>query len=125
MSRTVGSITGINPEAEPDGGHMIEVADFNGEPFEVWIRPDQISQLTKVLQEGLIKQAMATEDNAPFPTLTAESIGLAHRGREVALLVSTTEAGSLVLRASDEVLTNLRSELDRLKTYRPTTPGTH
>ena len=125
MSKNVGSITGIKPEAEPDGGHMIKVADFGGEPFEVWIRPDQIAQLLNVLQEGVISRAMATADNARFPTLTAETIGLAHQGREVALLVSTTEIGSLVLQASDEVLDNLRSELDRLKTYRPTSPGTH
>ena len=125
MSTTVGNITEIKPEAEPDGGHMIKVADFGGEPFEVWIRPDQIAQLIKVLQEGEITRAMATVDTARFPELTVETVDLAHQGPETALLVSTTQTGSLVLRMSEEVQNKLRSELDRLMTYRTTTPGTH
>lgn len=62
--------------------------------------------------------------NARLPMLTAKSIGLAHQGQETALMVSTSQMGSVVLLASDDVLLKLRSEIDRVLTFRsgPATP---
>ena len=100
MNTTVGRIVGIKPEAEPTGGHMIEVADFGGEPFEVWIRPDQISSLIKVLQEQAINRALGSAQTLHYPMLRAEIVGVAHQGREAELTISTAETGTFVLRAS-------------------------
>ncbi len=42
--------------------------------------------------------------------------------REVALLVSTDQIGNLVIRLDDEQFVALRSEIDRMKTYRSAPP---
>ena len=123
MSTTVGSIVGIKPEAESTGGHMIQVADFGGEPFEVWIRPDQVSELIKVLQVQAINRAMENVHTLPYPMLRAETVGVAHQGRAAELTISTTETGTFVLRAQDGVLHRLRSEIDRVLSYRAAPPG--
>ncbi len=123
MNTTVGSIVGIKPESEANGGHMIQVAEFGGEPFEVWIRPDQVSELIQVLQVQAIHRAMENVSTHRYPMLRAETVGVAHQGREAELTISTAEAGAFVLPAQEGVLHDPRSEIDLVLTYRAAPPG--
>jgi len=127
MSKTVGRITAIKPEPEPDGSHMIKVAEFGEPEFEVCINPHEIAELIQVLQSGVLSRVLeqSEEDTPRFPVLTVDSVGLAHAGRETALLVTTAQTGSLVLRFSDNALQNLEDEIGRAKTFRAAPPGTH
>lgn len=125
MTDTFGSITGIKPGPEEDGGHMIQVADFEKEPFEVWIRPDQVAHLIQVLQTGSLSKAAEDGTSRHFQMLTVENVELANQERETALLLTTAECGALVFRFSDESLRRLSFELRRARLHLSAGPATH
>ncbi len=121
MTSEIGHVTGTRDQAEPDGSHMIEVSHGDC-VIEVRIDPEQVAILLNRLQLTAMAHAQATAQNMTFPELTATRIALAHRGREVAMMVSTAQIGSLVVRLSDPLFETLRSEVDRMKTYRSAPP---
>lgn len=113
MTTAVGSIVGIKPEPEVDGSHMIQVADFGEEPFEVMIHAFQLPDFVRTLQEGLVRRAVTTQ----LPEFEVASVALAHQGMRTALMVDSPQIGRIALHASAEVLQQLRSEIDRALAY--------
>lgn len=121
MSNAYGSIVGVKPEPEPDGAHMIKVADFGGDPFEVIIHPWELAKFVATLQSGLVNRAAETN----MPQLKVDSIGLAHNGKVTGLIVSTNQMGRLVLEFDPEVLRLLRGEIDRALSFIEGPEGKH
>lgn len=117
MTDEIGRIVGIGDQAEPDGSHMVQVA-LGDCTIEVRIDREQVATLLNHFQLAAMVQTQTETRTLSFPEIDATQIALAHKGREVALMVSTAQMGTLVIRLTDDQMNDLRSELDRLKTYR-------
>ena len=55
--------------------------------------------------------------------LTVNGSGLAHRGRNADLMISTVPSGNVVLLMDDENLQQMKVEIDRLLQYRRGSPA--
>lgn len=123
MTDEIGSIVGIKEQTEADDSYMLQVG-LADRIIEVRIKQEHIPSLLAQLQSAAMTHAQEKAHNLNFPELEVQKIGLAHREREVALLVSTDQIGTLVLRMTDRQRDMLMSELQRMKTYRSAPPST-
>lgn len=112
MGTMVGRIVGIKPEPEIDGSVMLQVADFDSEPFEILLNHHDVRALLSTLQKALLRQIEGTGERAAYLQATIEKAQFAFQGNKAALLVSTDQLGSLALSVDETVLRALGAAVD-------------
>jgi hypothetical protein len=117
MAEAYGSIVGMKDDLEDDGSLMLQVADFGGEPFEVWVRSDVVRELLSRLQQAQLRQIEGTGGQATYLQANIQKVQIAYQGATAALLVSTDQLGSLALSADEQMLGALGAEIEKAREY--------
>jgi hypothetical protein len=122
---TLAKVTGVASAPETDGGHVIQVASASGEITDVLIPVELAAVVVHILQPGVLERACLTAQNLSLPRVDVHRFDVVHEGRNAELMARIEQMGFVVLGASDDALRHLRSEIDRVLTYRSASPATH
>ena len=102
MTNTFGRIVKYMSQPEPDGAVLVQVADVEGDPFDLRIEPQDVPKLLGVLQRAMMQMAQGSDRDLMFQEATIEHIQLGFGGGEVAILVSTDEIGTIALQGTED-----------------------
>jgi hypothetical protein len=111
-------VTGIDREPDSDGNNVIEVTMTDGVTIDAVIDLAAAQTLVEILQKQLVRYAHESVKNLSLPQLEVTDVAIAHRGPEVALMVTTSQMGLLALRLPDELAQKAYREIERVVTYR-------
>jgi len=115
--KAYGSIDEVKEAAEPDGSLLIKAHDFGGKPFEILVTREEVAKLLVLFQEAAIRRANLGGPSLQMMEVNVTDVGLAHQGKQTAMMVSTAQIGALALVIPPELLDRLRGEIDRALVY--------
>jgi hypothetical protein len=111
---TKGIPIGIRDSPEPDGAYLILVRTPAGEECEISFSPIQALHFAHTIQKALLEEWTERESSPRYPLLALKDVNIAHGDDSSELLVCMEEIGSVVLGASNALLSKLRHEIDRV-----------
>jgi hypothetical protein len=125
LTMGLAKVVSIARDAEPDGGHVIEVVLASGETIEPLISPDLAVAVVHHLQPGIVERADKHRQTLSLPQSNVHDFGVTHGENSSELTVRTEQMGFVVLQASDETLQQGRREIDRVLSLREARKSKH
>jgi|SRR5262245_5517141 len=110
---TNGLVAAIADRPNPDGSHDVTI-DHNGERIAVNIHPQHVQELIAKFQARIFRMG----EQMQIPQLAVNRIEVARKESICDLMVSTVQAGTMVLAMSDADLRHMKKEIDRVLAYR-------
>jgi hypothetical protein len=87
-------VTSILPEPNEDGDNVIGIKLGDGSAFDVAIDLGAAQKLVEILQRRLVRWASESAKSLSLPQYDVTDAAIAHRGPEVALILTTTQNGT-------------------------------
>jgi hypothetical protein len=112
------TVTGINPSAKSDGSHVLQVKNTRGRATTVVIPATMIPVIETALQRALLERVYSVAKigelttGATLPHLRIEQVATGHLGSATSLCIRTPQMGWASLEASDDVLLQMKAEID-------------
>ena len=110
-------VTSVQNKPNEDGDNVIGITLGDGSEFEAAIDLPAAQGLVEILQQRLVRWASESVKNLSLPSFDVLDVAIAHRGPEVALLVSTAQMGQVAFRMPNELVRKMHQELGRAVTY--------
>jgi hypothetical protein len=117
-------VIGVAKSCAPDGSHRILV-EKDGEKFPVTIPLNRLEQLIEDFQKAAILRSAKMIQNVRVPELTLTGVRFANQGQSCELMVSTSQIGTAILKASDDLLRSMKTEIDRVLSLRGASVARH
>jgi hypothetical protein len=109
--------TSVQNKPNEDGDNVIGITLGDGSEFDAVIDLPAAQVLVEILQQRLVRWASESVKNLSLPSFDVLDVAIAHRGPEVALLVSTAQMGQVTFRMPNELVRKMHQELGRAVTY--------
>jgi hypothetical protein len=110
-------VTSVQNKPNEDGDNVIGITLGDGSEFDAVIDLPAAQVLVEILQQRLVRWASESVKNLSLPSFDVLDVAIAHRGPEVALLVSTAQMGQVTFRMPNELVRKMHQELGRAVTY--------
>lgn len=110
-------VTSVLDTPNEDGDNVIGITLGDGSTFDAVIDLPAAQGLVEILQRRLVRWASKSVKNLSLPQFDVLDVAIAHRGPEVALLVSTAQMGQVSFRMPNELAKKAHRELGRVVTY--------
>jgi hypothetical protein len=110
-------VTRVQNKPNEDGDNVIGITLGDGSEFDAVIDLPAAQVLVEILQQRLVRWASESVKNLSLPSFDVLDVAIAHRGPEVALLVSTAQMGQVTFRMPNELVRKMHQELGRAVTY--------
>jgi hypothetical protein len=110
-------VTSILPEPNEDGDNVIGIKLGDGSAFDVAIDLGAAQKLVEILQRRLVRWASESAKSLSLPQYDVTDAAIAHRGPEVALILTTTQMGHQAFRMPNELVKKVHREIGRVVTY--------